>query len=110
MQLAFGVRLSRRIAALLVRCAENLLLCQELESPALYFDRIEICLAELPRIIAEAKQSVIAPYTVIMGKCRFQMPRDRRSPPAFQLRYIELNQAQVSAEEKPEAKTSVAAP
>lgn len=60
-----------KIVAVLVRCAETLLLCDNIDSERLRFSDIEDCTARLPALIREAQAAAEDTRTVVMGRCRW---------------------------------------
>ena len=63
-----------RVVAHVVRCAADLLLCNDIDTDALRFADAEACRSSLPAIIGDF-QRVSAPGEVVMGRCRFQLDR-----------------------------------
>ena len=55
------------VAVFLVRCAQNLLICDDLYTENLHFASMEHCRNELPHLVEEADTS----RSVVMGKCRY---------------------------------------
>lgn len=74
------------VVVALVRCAANLLHCDDLGTAALRFANVDECNRRLPAIISEF-QEASAPSDVVMGRCRFQVskPIDRPSSHPFNL-------------------------
>lgn len=66
-----------RVVAHVVRCAADLLLCNDLDTEHLRFADAEECRGRLPAIISEFQRVSVA-GDVVMGRCRFQLER----PPA----------------------------
>jgi hypothetical protein len=60
-----------KVVAALVRCAANLLDCDDIDTADLRFADVEECTKRLPAIIGEF-QKASAPGDVVMGRCRFQ--------------------------------------
>lgn len=63
-----------RVVAHLVRCAADLLLCNDIDTEHLRFADAEECRNRLPVIVGEV-QRVSVPGDVVMGRCRFQLER-----------------------------------
>lgn len=68
------------VAVFLVRCAQNLLICDDLYTEDLHFASMDQCRSELPQLIEEEDR----PRSVVMGKCRYllvepDLPRWRGS-------------------------------
>ena len=63
-----------KVVAALVRCAADLLLCDDIHTDHLRFVYAEECRNALPAIIREYQRSS-ASDQVIMGRCRFQVER-----------------------------------
>jgi len=61
-----------KVVAALVRCAADLLLCDDIGTDHLRFTDAEACRNALPAIISEFRR---APDEVVMGRCRFQADR-----------------------------------
>jgi hypothetical protein len=59
-----------KVVAALVRCAADLLICDDIDTARLRFTDAENCRNALPAIISELQQ-VGAPGQVVMGRCRF---------------------------------------
>jgi hypothetical protein len=57
-----------KVVAALVRCAADLLLCDDIDTDHLRFSDAEECRNKLPAIISELRR---APDEVVMGRCRF---------------------------------------
>ena len=55
------------VVAFLVRCGQNLLICDDLYTEDLRFASMEHCRHELPLLIDEADTAA----SVVMGKCRY---------------------------------------
>lgn len=55
------------VAVFLVRCGQNLLICDDLYTEDLHFVSMEHCRSELPHLVEEAD----TPASVVMGKCRY---------------------------------------
>ena len=68
-----------RVVAHLVRCAADLLLCNDIDTGHLRFADAEECRNRLPVIIGEF-QRVSVPGDVVMGRCRFQLERPPAAP------------------------------
>ena len=62
------------VVAALVRCAADLLLCDDLDTAHLRFADAEACRTRLPAIISEFRRAGAADE-VVMGRCRFQASR-----------------------------------
>jgi hypothetical protein len=63
-----------RVVAHLVRCAADLLLCNDIDTEHLRFADAEECRNRLPVIVGEF-QRVSVPGDVVMGRCRFLLER-----------------------------------
>ena len=61
-----------KVVAALVRCAADLLLCDDIDTDHLRFSDAEECRNKLPAIISELRR---APDEVVMGRCRFVADR-----------------------------------
>ena len=59
-----------KVVAALMRCAADLLLCDDIHTDHLRFVYAEECRNALPAIISEF-QRASAPGQVVMGRCRF---------------------------------------
>lgn len=55
------------VAVFMVRCAQNLLVCDDLYTENLHFASIEHCRNQLPQLIERAD----TPRSVVMAKCRY---------------------------------------
>jgi hypothetical protein len=55
------------VAVFMVRCAQNLLICDDLYTENLHFASIEDCRHELPQLIEKAD----TPRSVVMARCRY---------------------------------------
>lgn len=64
------------VVAFMVRCAQNLLICDDLYTGHLQFASVEQCRSELPQLIEEAD----TPQSVVMGKCRYLLVEPERYP------------------------------
>ena len=69
-----------RVVAFLVRCTENLLFCQDIDTDHLRFADPEACRQRLPALI-QAAQRTGASRTVVMGRCRYVVEEAVLAPP-----------------------------
>lgn len=61
-----------KIVAVLVRCAESLLLCETVDIERLRFSDIENCTERLPALIREVQAAAeVTSRAVVMGRCRW---------------------------------------
>jgi hypothetical protein len=63
-----------KVVAALVRCAADLLLCDDIDTDHLRFTDAEECRNQLPAIISQYRRAG-APDEVVMGRCRFLAAR-----------------------------------
>ena len=71
-----------KVVAALVRCAADLLLCDDIDTDHLRFNDAEECRSALPAIIRQFRDAS-APDQVVMGRCRFlaeRVPATTASP------------------------------
>jgi hypothetical protein len=59
-----------KVVAALVRCAADLLICNDIDTDRLRFTDAEDCRNALPAIISELQRRG-TPEQVVMGRCRF---------------------------------------
>jgi hypothetical protein len=63
-----------KVVVALVRCAADLLLCDDVDTDHLRFADAEECRNKLPAIISEHRRAG-APDQMVMGRCRFMADR-----------------------------------
>jgi hypothetical protein len=68
-----------KVVAVLVKCTQSLLLCEDIDTSTQRFTDIEHCTQLLPQLMAGAREEV-GPRWVVMGKCKFQLNDNRRAP------------------------------
>jgi hypothetical protein len=68
-----------KIVAVLVKCTQSLLICEDIDTSAVRFADIEHCTQGLPQLIAAARQEAGTSW-VVMGKCRFRLDTDPETP------------------------------
>ena len=69
-----------KVVAALVRCAADLLICDDIDTDHLRFTDAEQCRNALPAIISQFR-SAGAPDEVVMGRCRFVADRAAATTP-----------------------------
>jgi hypothetical protein len=68
-----------KIVAVLVKCTQSLLLCEDIDTSTQRFADIEHCTQRLPQLMDGVREEV-GPTWVVMGKCKFQLNDNRRTP------------------------------
>jgi hypothetical protein len=71
-----------KVVAALVRCAADLLLCDDIDTDHLRFNDVEECRRALPAIISQFR-GASAPDQVVMGRCRFLADRTPAMTPGL---------------------------
>ena len=71
-----------KVVAALVRCAADLLICDDIDTDHLRFLGSEECRSALPAIISEFRRAG-APDEVVMGRCRFLADRTPIATPGL---------------------------
>ncbi|MEM5580952.1 MULTISPECIES: hypothetical protein [unclassified Roseibium] len=70
------------VAMHLVACQPDLLICEDISGVSQTWDTMEACRQDRDGETIRARR-LLAPQTVVMSRCRYQIRRDGRSLPMF---------------------------
>ena len=68
-----------KVVVFIVRCAQSLLICDDIDTEQISFADMPACLAEMPILIEAAKRASLSNH-VFMGRCHYRVHSSHRKP------------------------------